>query len=348
MSERRSNTCLRALMCATAACLCLLSHVSVAQTFPNPSTTAAPDTSTMDRSANAETSDFGGAPLQVSLSASQIISILQSRPELMVEIKDLIAQTQHADNPVQADSITDQMVYAQIISDKELRQSITIFLRARGYVNDEDLQRGISRSHSLIEGQAAAGQLGPASERIETGQAANAQLAGGQLADLQPDRYSVQQSRSASSRIENGPSQADREAGVNRDANTITNEPPVLRRPAPYNLASLRDLYTQIPDSSDKLKRFGSEAFVRRDRAVAGSIPLDVPVGPDYVLGPGDNLTINLWGGVSQTLSRVVSPDGHLSLPEAGDIQIAGLTLEKAQGLIQDNLKNSTGTSRSP
>ena len=35
----------------------------------------------------------------------------------------------------------------------------------------------------------------------------------------------------------------------------------------------------------------------------------------------------------------MVSPDGHLSLPEAGDIQIAGLTLEKARSLIQDDLK---------
>jgi protein involved in polysaccharide export with SLBB domain len=297
----------------------------------------------MDRSANAETSDFGGAPLQVSLSASQIISILQSRPELMVEIKDLIAQTQHADNPVQADSITDQMVYAQIISDKDLRQSITIFLRARGYVNDEDLQRGMTRSRSLMDSQAVASQLGPTSERIDAGQIANSQLGGGQLADSQLDRYSNSvprsQSASASSRIESNSSQPDREAGVNREGGTITSEPPVLRRPAPYNLASLRDLYTQIPDSSDKLKRFGSEAFIRRDRAVAGTVPLDVPIGPDYVLGPGDSLTINLWGGVSQTLSRVVSPDGHLSLPEAGDIQVAGMTLEKAQGLIQEDLK---------
>ncbi len=343
MNERRSNIYRRALLSATAACVCLLSSGSHAQSLPNTSTTAAPDTNAMDRSANAETSDFGAAPLQVSLSASQIISILQSRPELMVEIKDLIAQTQHTDNPVQADSITDQMVYAQIISDKDLRQSITIFLRARGYVNDEDLQRGMTRSRSLIDNQAAPSQLGPTSDRIDAGQVANAQLGGGQLADLQSDRYSNSvprsQSASASSRIESSPSQPDREAGVNREANIITNEPPVLRRPAPYNLASLRDLYTQIPDSSDKLKRFGSEAFVRRDRAVAGSVPLDVPIGPDYVLGPGDSLTINLWGGVSQTLSRVVSPDGHLSLPEAGDIQIAGLTLEKAQGLIQEDLK---------
>ena len=25
--------------------------------------------------------------------------------------------------------------------------------------------------------------------------------------------------------------------------------------------------------------------------------PMDMPMGPDYVLGPGDSLTVNLWGG---------------------------------------------------
>jgi protein involved in polysaccharide export with SLBB domain len=334
MSEGRNNVYLRALLCATAVGVCLLSSSSASQTFPGAST-AAPDANTVNRMVNSEGSDSGDIPSQASLSASQIISILQSRPELMVEMKDLLARTQHEDTAVQADSITDEMVYTQIISDKDLCQSITIFLRTRGYVNDDDLQRGMTRGHSLIDRQSLSSQVEPLSERAETGQVANAQSGGEQLGDLQSNKYpyTVPQSRSASSRIENVPGQPDREPS------NITNEPSVLRRPAPYNLTSLRDLYTQIPDSSDKLKRFGSEAFVRRDRTVAGSIPLDVPIGPDYVLGPGDSLTIDLWGGVSQTLSRIVSPDGHLSLPEAGDIQIAGLTLEKAQALIQDDLK---------
>jgi protein involved in polysaccharide export with SLBB domain len=101
----------------------------------------------------------------------------------------------------------------------------------------------------------------------------------------------------------------------------------------------LRDLYTQIPESGDQLKRFGSEVFTRHDRTASGVALMDVPVGPDYVLGAGDTLTIDLWGGVSQTLSRVVAPDGHVNLPEAGDIQIAGLRLEKAQSLIQEALR---------
>ena len=68
-------------------------------------------------------------------------------------------------------------------------------------------------------------------------------------------------------------------------------------------------------------------------------MPLDVPVGPDYVVGPGDSLTIDMWGGVSQTFTRVIALDGHLTLPESGDIQVAGLTLEHAQNAIQNTLK---------
>ena len=35
-------------------------------------------------------------------------------------------------------------------------------------------------------------------------------------------------------------------------------------------------------------------------------MPVDLPIGPDYVLGTGDGLTINLWGGISQSFARVI------------------------------------------
>jgi len=293
----------------------------------------AQDINAADRSSSLGASDSGEAPLQVSLSASQIISILQTRPELMVEMKDLLAQTQHNTNAGLADSITDEMVYSQIVSDKDLRQSVTIFLRARGYVNDDDLQRGIARSHNTINRQAIEGQDLTSLQNLQLGQSAQTQLLDGQLTNSLSDRSSAPRPPTESIQSENGNSKSD------RAANDSTSEPKVLRRPAPYNLASLRDLYTQIPDSSDQLKRFGSEAFVHRDKTGAGFAPLDVPIGPDYVVGPGDSLSIDLWGGVSQTLARTVAADGHLTLPEAGDVQVAGLTLEKVQGFIQETLK---------
>jgi protein involved in polysaccharide export with SLBB domain len=122
----------------------------------------------------------------------------------------------------------------------------------------------------------------------------------------------------------------------------ITDEPKALHQAAPYNLQSLRDLYTQNPDSPEHLKRFGSEMFTEHGSAAGISVsnskeaflPLDIPLGPDYVLGPGDELSISLWGGVSQTFTRVINPEGAITLPEAGQIQVAGQTLGNAQGVV--------------
>src|SRR5258705_10367203 len=65
---------------------------------------------------------------------------------------------------------------------------------------------------------------------------------------------------------------------------------------------------------------------------------VDIPIGPDYILGVGDGLIINLWGGVSQSFSRTVDREGKIVLPEAGTIVVAGLSLERAQSLVQSAL----------
>jgi protein involved in polysaccharide export with SLBB domain len=110
-----------------------------------------------------------------------------------------------------------------------------------------------------------------------------------------------------------------------------------VHQPTPYNLQALRDLYTQLPEQSSKLKRFGSEMFVDRGLSTR-QMPVDIPIGPDYIVGVGDGLVINLWGGVSETFSRTVDRGGQIVLPDAGTVIVAGLSLERAQGLIQGRL----------
>src|SRR4029077_2314999 len=65
------------------------------------------------------------------------------------------------------------------------------------------------------------------------------------------------------------------------------------------NLPALRDLYTQATVDETKLERFGAALF-RNSAAVADKSTLSVPVGPDYILGPGDELVIDYWGTSSQ------------------------------------------------
>ena len=136
-------------------------------------------------------------------------------------------------------------------------------------------------------------------------------------------------------------------AARKRTLNESTGEPQVLHQPAPYNMLALRDLYTQLPEQNGRLKRFGSDVFLSRGGyaqafgASAGrGASLDIPASPDYVVGPGDALTISLWGGISQSLTRTIDRDGKINLPEAGPVQVSGLTLERVRGVITDALKH--------
>ena len=69
-------------------------------------------------------------------------------------------------------------------------------------------------------------------------------------------------------------------------------------------------------------------------------LPMDLPAGPEYVLGPGDGLNIDLWGSVSQRLHRVVDRQGQLSLPEIGSIQVSGHELGDVQRMVQSALRS--------
>lgn len=111
------------------------------------------------------------------------------------------------------------------------------------------------------------------------------------------------------------------------------------RRPNPYaDVPSLYDLYVQAASPDRKMERFGLDIF----RTGAGNpdlLPMDLPVGPDYVVGPGDSLSINLWGGLSQRLLRTVDREGRLNLPEAGPLLVAGRPLGDVQQAVQSVLR---------
>jgi protein involved in polysaccharide export with SLBB domain len=277
---------------------------------------------------------------QPSLSAAQISAVLQRRPEVVIELKSFVAeQAQQKGVPIQADSITDEMLYSQIASSPDLRASITLWLLARGYVSGTDLHSSLTDANSDESGpygQSSAksvDSLGQLSSDLLSGNTPSPAIS-------VPDDSSVRAAEGAAS------SDAQTSNPSKGPQHNITDHPEVLRLPTPYNLLSLRDLYTQVPQDDTKLKRFGSEMFLNRgsssgSRSAVGpkDTPIDLPVGPDYVLGSGDGLTINLWGGISQSFTRIVDREGKIVLPEAGTIVVAGQTLQRVQTIIEDALK---------
>ena len=115
--------------------------------------------------------------------------------------------------------------------------------------------------------------------------------------------------------------------------------PPIVRRPNPYaDIPSLYDLYEQVSSHSPKLQRFGLDIFENAP-VETSELPMDLPAGPNYVVGPGDGLTISLWGSVATRLYRVVDREGRLSLPEVGPLMVSGESMGDVQEKVQQALR---------
>jgi protein involved in polysaccharide export with SLBB domain len=113
----------------------------------------------------------------------------------------------------------------------------------------------------------------------------------------------------------------------------------MVHRANPYSdIPSLYDMYVQASARQRPIERFGLDVF-RNTANDPEAIPMDLPVGPDYVLGPGDSLEIDLWGGVSQRMYRTVDREGRVSLPEAGPLLVSGRNLGDVQLAVQQVLR---------
>ncbi len=66
--------------------------------------------------------------------------------------------------------------------------------------------------------------------------------------------------------------------------------------------------------------------------------PQDAAVGPDYILGAGDELSIVLWGAVEKQWTPMVSRDGTVAIPQVGLIPAAGLSLEEFREALRAQL----------
>ncbi|MGB7264258.1 MAG: polysaccharide biosynthesis/export family protein [Terracidiphilus sp.] len=60
------------------------------------------------------------------------------------------------------------------------------------------------------------------------------------------------------------------------------------------------------------------------------------PVPPDYVVGPGDELRIRIWGQVSFQVNLSVDRSGEIYLPQIGQVHVAGLTFSELDAHLRD------------
>ena len=57
---------------------------------------------------------------------------------------------------------------------------------------------------------------------------------------------------------------------------------------------------------------------------------MNIPTPVDYVLGPGDQVIIDIWGASQQNIEGVISPDGYIVVEGVGPVNFSGLTVAEA------------------
>jgi protein involved in polysaccharide export with SLBB domain len=258
------------------------------------------------------------------LSAEEIIQILQENPDVLAEAKaEIVNQLRDRGYNVSEGDITDDRLFGQIRSDDRVRQLAANELAKRGFgpaqQEDQSANDQTGEQPSQTQGQQRGGQ--PAGQQI------------GQQPFPQPTprrgTTGQQSTQGGQSGVTGGPARPRRQQ---QGGKAPSQEQYPLR-----NLPASRDLYTQATIDESKLERFGAALF-RNSAAAPDKAPLSVPVGPDYVLGPGDELVIDYWGSSSQHIQRSVDREGRVSIPEAGSLVVAGRTLGEVQQTIQKML----------
>ncbi len=93
------------------------------------------------------------------------------------------------------------------------------------------------------------------------------------------------------------------------------------------------------PTGFDGLKPFGYDLFDQNE--VGFDPPMAGPVPPDYILGPGDSLRVQLFGNVNNVYEVNVSRDGIVSLPELGPMNVTGITFSEFRGDLKNRVTES-------
>lgn len=81
---------------------------------------------------------------------------------------------------------------------------------------------------------------------------------------------------------------------------------------------------------------FGRNIFNNPNLTFAPNMNIATP--QNYVLGPGDVLVVDIYGGSQESQRLTVSPEGDVYVPEFGPIQVSGLQIRAAQNRIRQRL----------
>ncbi|GAA0880925.1 SLBB domain-containing protein [Algoriphagus jejuensis] len=99
----------------------------------------------------------------------------------------------------------------------------------------------------------------------------------------------------------------------------------------PFDSLRTADPYYDLTPFQKKI--FGYKLF--HSRGLDFNPSLNIPTPPNYVIGAGDQLLIDIYGASQQSFDLTVSPEGRVLLPSVGPVQLGGSTIEAATARLK-------------
>ena len=90
------------------------------------------------------------------------------------------------------------------------------------------------------------------------------------------------------------------------------------------------------PDSRELAQEnqvFGRNIFNTRNLTFEPSVNIATP--PNYRLGPGDEVIIDIWGTSQNTIRQQISPDGTINIEKIGPVSLSGMTVSEANEYLK-------------
>lgn len=104
------------------------------------------------------------------------------------------------------------------------------------------------------------------------------------------------------------------------------------QKPLPY-VAGEFERYVRARSGDTEVRRLGADLKLEGAPADPGAL-----VPADYVVAPGDEVLVTLWGTVDADLRLTVDRQGRISIPRVGTVQVAGLRSADLQPAVEQRV----------
>lgn len=108
---------------------------------------------------------------------------------------------------------------------------------------------------------------------------------------------------------------------------------------APLQASAPEDSIPTLPEEEEEEgpQIFGKSLFAKKHQGFEPAMNVPTPV--NYVLGPGDELVVDIWGATTNLHQLTVSTEGTVGIDNLGPIYVQGLTMQQAEERILSKLK---------